>query len=69
MDRQMRFRLVRETIKAIEEMRIPCEDKKRIFEDDARRLLRLPIYMGSATVTVPFLKNNCFGIQIKFSLS
>jgi predicted TIM-barrel fold metal-dependent hydrolase len=32
-----------QTIKAIEQMAIPDGDKKKIFEDNARRLLRLPI--------------------------
>ena len=32
-----------QTIKAIEQMNIPDTDKKKIFEDNARKLLRLPI--------------------------
>ena len=31
------------TIEAIEKMAIPDSDKKKIFEDNARRLMRLPI--------------------------
>lgn len=31
------------TIQAIEQMNIPDDDKKKIFEDNARKLLRLPI--------------------------
>lgn len=34
---------VRETIRSIEEMDIPQEEKKKIFEDNAKSLLRLPI--------------------------
>jgi aminocarboxymuconate-semialdehyde decarboxylase len=34
---------VRETIRSIEEMAIPEEDKKKIFEDNPRRLFQLPV--------------------------
>ena len=43
MDSQMGFRLVRDIIKAIEQMDIPQADKKKIFEGNARDLLRLPV--------------------------
>ncbi|MFC1894020.1 amidohydrolase family protein [Chloroflexota bacterium] len=33
----------RETIRSVEEMDIPESEKKKIFEDNARRLLRLPL--------------------------
>ena len=33
----------RRTIEAVERMEIPAEDKKKIFEDNARKLLRLPV--------------------------
>ena len=33
----------RQTINAIEEMNISDEDKKKIYEDNARDLMRLPI--------------------------
>jgi predicted TIM-barrel fold metal-dependent hydrolase len=36
-------RLVKETIRSVEEMAIPEEEKKMIFEDNARKLFRLPI--------------------------
>ncbi len=34
---------VRETIRSVEEMGIPDLEKKKIFEDNARKLLRLPL--------------------------
>ncbi len=34
---------IRETISAIEQMDIPDSDKKKIFEDNARKLLHLPV--------------------------
>ncbi|MCG6535579.1 MAG: amidohydrolase family protein [Syntrophales bacterium LBB04] len=34
---------IREVIRSVEEMDIPESDKKKIFEDNARRLLRLPV--------------------------
>ena len=34
---------VRETIRSVEEMAIPEEDKKKIFEDNPRRLFQLPV--------------------------
>jgi len=34
---------IRRTIEAIERMEIPAADKKKIFEDNARKLLRLPV--------------------------
>ncbi len=36
-------RVVRQTIKAIEDMDIPETEKKKIMEDNARRIMRLPI--------------------------
>jgi aminocarboxymuconate-semialdehyde decarboxylase len=36
-------RLIRETIRSVEEMDIPEADRKKIFEDNARNLFRLPI--------------------------
>ena len=42
-DRQFGYRSYRQTINAIEAMDIADDDKKKIFEDNARRLLRLPI--------------------------
>lgn len=42
-DNQLGERCIRETIRSIEEMDIPAADKKKIFEDNARKLLRLPI--------------------------
>jgi len=42
-DSQMGYRNYRQTIEAIEQMDIREEEKKMIFQDNARRLLRLPI--------------------------
>ena len=42
-DSQAGYRLVRETIRSIEEMDITDAERKKIFEDNARKLLRLPI--------------------------
>ena len=42
-DSQDGERCIRETIRSIEEMDIPDSDRKRIFEDNARKLLRLPV--------------------------
>lgn len=42
-DTEQGSRLIRQTIDAIEEMDIPGTDKKKIFEDNARQLLRLPV--------------------------
>jgi len=42
-DSQLGLRQVREVISSIEEMDISDTEKKLIFEDNARRLLRLPI--------------------------
>jgi len=42
-DSQGGDRYMRETIRSVEEMVIPDEDKKKIFEDNARKLFRLPI--------------------------
>jgi aminocarboxymuconate-semialdehyde decarboxylase len=42
-DNQLGERATRETIQAVEAMDIPAGEKKRIFEDNARRLFRLPI--------------------------
>jgi len=36
-------RVVKETIRSVEEMNIPDDEKKMIFEDNARKLFRLPI--------------------------
>ena len=36
-------RVVKETIRSVEEMNISAEERKMIFEDNARRLFRLPI--------------------------
>ena len=33
----------REAISSVEEMKVPDSDKKKIFEDNARELLRLPV--------------------------
>ncbi len=43
MDSQLGDRQTREVIQGIEHMDIPDFDKKKIFEDNARKLLRLPI--------------------------
>lgn len=43
MDSQLGFRLVRQIIESIEQMDIPDSDKKKIFEGNARSLLRLPV--------------------------
>ena len=42
-DSQAGYRVIRETIRSIEEMDITDAEKKKIFEDNARKLLRLPI--------------------------
>lgn len=42
-DSQIGYRYVRETIRSIEEMDIPEFEKKKIFEDNARKIIRLPI--------------------------
>jgi len=42
-DSQAGYRLVRETIRSVEEMDIPDSEKKMIFEENARDLLRLPV--------------------------
>jgi len=42
-DNQIGYRYVRETIRSIEEMDIPDSDKKKIFADNARKLMRLPM--------------------------
>ena len=34
---------VRETIRSVEKMTIPEEDKRKIFEDNPRRLFHLPV--------------------------
>ena len=41
-DNELGFRFVRQAVEAIEQMEIPETDKKKIFEDNARHLLRLP---------------------------
>jgi predicted TIM-barrel fold metal-dependent hydrolase len=41
-DNERGYRLTRETIRSINEMEIPDSDKRKIFEENARRLLRLP---------------------------
>jgi predicted TIM-barrel fold metal-dependent hydrolase len=42
-DNDRGYRLVRGTIRSIREMNIPESDKKKIFEDNARRILRLRV--------------------------
>ncbi len=42
-DSQFGDRYTRQTINSIEQMDIPDSDKRKIFEDNARKLLRLPI--------------------------
>jgi predicted TIM-barrel fold metal-dependent hydrolase len=42
-DSQFGARQVREVISSIEEMNISDGEKKLIFEDNARKLLRLPV--------------------------
>ena len=42
-DHQQGARSIRQTIQAIEQMDISDEHKKKIFEDNARKLMRLPI--------------------------
>lgn len=42
-DPQLGERMIRETIQSVEEMQIAGTEKKLIFEDNARKLLRLPI--------------------------
>jgi aminocarboxymuconate-semialdehyde decarboxylase len=42
-DNQIGLRYIRETIRSIEEMDIPDSDRKKIFEDNAKEVLRLPI--------------------------
>jgi aminocarboxymuconate-semialdehyde decarboxylase len=42
-DTEQGFRLIRQPLETIEKMRIPGTDKKKIFEDNARQLLRLPV--------------------------
>jgi len=42
-DNELGFRFVRQDMEAIEQLDIPDEAKKRIFADNARQLLRLPI--------------------------
>lgn len=43
MDSQLGHVSIRETIRSINEMNIPDEQKKKIFEGNARRLMRLPV--------------------------
>ncbi len=42
-DTEHGHRHIRETIRSVEQMDIPDSDRKKIFEDNARKLLRLPI--------------------------
>jgi len=42
-DNQGGFRYIRETIHSVEEMSISDSDKRKIFEENAKELLRLPI--------------------------
>ncbi len=42
-DNQGGHRVLRESIRSVEEMNIPDSEKKKIFEDNARKLMRLPI--------------------------
>ena len=41
-DNELGFRFVRQAVESIEQMEISETDKKKIFEDNARHLLRLP---------------------------
>lgn len=43
MDFQFGYYCTQATIEAIEQMDIPDTDKKKVFEDNARKLLRLPV--------------------------
>jgi aminocarboxymuconate-semialdehyde decarboxylase len=36
-------RVTRQTIASVEDMQISDDDKKKIFQDNARKLMRLPI--------------------------
>lgn len=42
-DSQLGHVSIRETIRSIEEMDIPASDKKKIYADNARKLMRLPV--------------------------
>ena len=42
-DSQLGHVSIRETIRSIEEMEIPASDKKKIYADNARKLMRLPV--------------------------
>ena len=42
-DRQLGLKYTRETIESVEQMAISDAEKKMIFEDNARSLLRLPV--------------------------
>ena len=42
-DRSLGNRSYRQTIGAIEQMEISDEEKKKIFEDNAKKLMRLPV--------------------------
>ncbi|MFC1954192.1 amidohydrolase family protein [Chloroflexota bacterium] len=42
-DNQLGDRNIRETIRSIQQMDIPESEKEKIFEDNARKLLRLPV--------------------------
>ena len=42
-DTEQGARLIRQTIEAIEEMDIPVRDKQKIFEENAGKLLHLPV--------------------------
>ncbi len=42
-DNELGFRFVRQAVEGIEQLEISEENKKKIFEDNARRLLRLPV--------------------------
>jgi predicted TIM-barrel fold metal-dependent hydrolase len=42
-DSQMGDVCVRDTIRSVEQMDIPDSDKRKIFEDNARKILRLPV--------------------------
>ena len=42
-DQQLGDRLIRETINAIEEMELSADDKYKIYEGNAKQLLRLPL--------------------------
>lgn len=42
-DNQIGYRFIRETIRSVEEMDISDQEKKMIFEDNAKKIMRLPL--------------------------